>query len=314
MTGPKQASSKFGKMYNKIPLDKLEGLKAGTYRKSKPILNFYDYSPDYGNIRHEGGIAFNGGKKPVKMLRKLLEMINHDDFICLDFFSGSASTAHAVMQLNAEDGGNRRFIMVQLPEPCDEKSEAHKEGFKNICEIGKERIRRAGEKVKAEAGDKATDLDIGFRVFKLDRSNVIPWNTDSGQFIDQLTQQEEVGNLRPERSSDDLFFEVLLKQGIELTEETEIREIEKHQVYSLGYGQFYCCFDSRIGDEAQALAAGIARWHEEQDPEGRICVVYVRDSAFDGKKLTALDSEADARKMSFCTTLEQSGIMQVKAF
>ena len=252
--------------------------------------------------------------KPIGFLKKCLIIGSDKDAIILDFFSGSATTAHAVMQLNAEDGGNRRFIMVQLPEPCKEESEAYKAGYKNICEIGKERIRRAGEKVKAEAGDKATDLDIGFRVFKLDRSNVIPWNTDSGQFIDQLTRQEEVGNLRPERSSDDLFFEVLLKQGIELTEETEIREIEEHQVYSLGYGQFYCCFDARIGEEAQELAAGIARWHEEQDPEGRNCVVYVRDSAFDGKKLTSLDSAADARKMSFCTTLEQSGIMQVKAF
>lgn len=252
--------------------------------------------------------------KPVFVAKRLIACATKDDDVILDFFSGSATTAHAVMKLNAEDGGNRRFIMVQLPEPCYEKSEAYKAGYKNICEIGKERLRRAEEKVKAEAGDKAKDLDIGFRVFKLDRSNVVPWNTDSGQLIDQLEQQEEVGNLRPERSSDDLFFEVLLKQGIELTEETEIREIEEHQVYSLGYGQFYCCFDARIGEEAQALAAGIARWHEEQDPEGRNCVVYVRDSAFDGKKLTSLASEADARKMSFCTTLEQSGIMQVKAF
>lgn len=95
--------------------------------------------------------------------------------IILDFFSGSATTAHAIMKLNTEDGGHRKFIMVQLPEPTDEKSEAYKAGYKNICEIGKERIRRAGEKIKAEAGEKAADLDIGFKVFKLDSSNLQKW-------------------------------------------------------------------------------------------------------------------------------------------
>lgn len=108
--------------------------------------------------------------KPVKLIRRILELSTRDNDIVLDFFSGSATTAHAVMKLNAEDGGNRKFIMVQLPEPIDEKSEAYKAGYKNICDIGKERIRRAGEKIVQETGK--TDLDIGFKVFKLDYFNI----------------------------------------------------------------------------------------------------------------------------------------------
>lgn len=250
--------------------------------------------------------------KPLLLLRRLMQIALSKNDLILDFFSGSATTAHAVMQLNAEDGGNRRFIMVQLPEACVEGSEAAKAGYKNICEIGKERIRRAGEKVKEEAGEKAEGLDIGFRVFKLDSSNVKPWNTEAGMLNMQLEQES---NLRPERSSEDIFYEVLLKQGIELTEDCHTRVVAGHTVYSLGYGQYYCCFDERIGDEAQELAAGIALWHAEEDPDGQSCVVYVRDSVFDSADLMrgTQGDEGDARKKSFCLTLEQSNIMQVKA-
>ncbi|NLC67342.1 MAG: site-specific DNA-methyltransferase, partial [Clostridiaceae bacterium] len=118
--------------------------------------------------------------KPVLFIKKLVQYGVSNDDIVLDFFSGSATTAHAVMQLNAEDGGNRKFIMVQLPEPTNEKSEAYKAGYKNICEIGKERIRRAGEKIKEENKDKENieNLDIGFKVFKLDTSNIRKWQPD----------------------------------------------------------------------------------------------------------------------------------------
>ncbi|MBQ4636547.1 MAG: site-specific DNA-methyltransferase [Akkermansia sp.] len=252
--------------------------------------------------------------KSCKFISQLAKTVStKNDFIILDFFSGSATTAHAVMQLNAEDGGNRQFIMVQLPEPCVEGSEAEKAGYANICEIGKERIRRAGEKVKEEAGLAGQTLDIGFRVFKLDTSNVMPWSTEPGQLNLQL---ENESNLRPERTSEDIFYEVLLKQGIELTEDSRSKEITGHTVYSLGYGLYYCCFDSHIGMEAQELAAGIARWHEEEDPDGKDCVVYVRDSAFDSSNTMqgVNGDEGDARKKSFCQTLEQSGILKVKAF
>ena len=268
---------------------------------------------DMGNVGKEGEVDFKNGKKPIRLIEQLCKMTCPTDALVLDFFSGSATTAHAIMKQNTKDGGKRQFIMVQLPEPCEEGSEAAKAGYANICEIGKERIRRAGEKVKEEAGLAGQDLDIGFRVFKLDRSNVVPWDTDAGQLGIQL---ENESNLRNDRSSEDIFYEVLLKQGIELTEDSRSREIAGHTVYSLGYGQFYCCFDGRIGEEAQELAAGIALWHEEEDPEGQNCIVYVRDSAFDaGDIMQGVRGDAgDARKTSFCLTLEQSGIMRVKGF
>ena len=124
----------------------------------------------FGGSDNAMGLPFDN-PKPVYIAKRLINSLcKQGDEVILDFFSGSATTAHAVMQLNAEDGGHRKFIMVQLPEPCDEKSEAFKAGYKSICEIGKERIRRAGDKIKAEHPD--ADLDIGFRVFRVDESNM----------------------------------------------------------------------------------------------------------------------------------------------
>lgn len=254
------------------------------------------------------------GPKPVRLLERLITLANlEDDSIVVDFFSGSATTAHAILKYNAQKNKNCRFILTQMPEICVNDSTAAKAGYANICEIGKERIRRAGEKVKEEAGLAGQTLDIGFRVFKLDTSNVMPWSTEPGQLNLQL---ENESNLRPERTSEDIFYEVLLKQGIELTEDSRSKEIAGHTVYSLGYGLYYCCFDAHIGTEAQELAAGIARWHEEEDPDGKDCVVYVRDSAFDSSNTMqgVNGDEGDARKKSFCQTLEQSGILKVKAF
>lgn len=254
------------------------------------------------------------GPKPVRLLERLITLANlEDDSIVVDFFSGSATTAHAILKYNAQKNKNCRFILTQMPEICVNDSTAAKAGYANICEIGKERIRRAGEKVKAEAGLGGQNLDIGFRVFKLDTSNVMPWSTEPGQLNLQL---ENESNLRPERTSEDIFYEVLLKQGIELTEDSRSKEIAGHTVYSLGYGLYYCCFDAQIGTEAQELAAGIARWNEEEDPDGKDCVVYVRDSAFDSSNTMqgVNGDEGDARKKSFCQTLEQSGILKVKAF
>ena len=256
--------------------------------------------------------------KVVDICKEHIMSFTKSDDIILDFFSGSATTAHAVMQLNAEDSGNRRFIMVQYPEVCDEKTDAAKAGFTNICEIGKERIRRAGKKIKDAAGENAEKLDTGFRVFKVDESNVIPWDTNPEKFEEQLLKEaaSESGHLQEGRTSDDFFYEVLLKQGIELTQDFEEQEIAGHKVYSLGSGMYYCCFDERIRNEAADLAAGIAEWHNEQDPDGKDCVVFVRDSSFDDANVMhGTDArESDARKQSFCATLVQSGIMKVKAF
>ena len=164
---------------------------------------------DMGNVSKEGEVSFNNGKKPIRLIKQLIGFVTDNDDIILDFFSGSATTAHATLQLNSEDGGNRKFIMVQPPEPTDEKSEAYKSGYKNICEIGKERIRRAGEKIKEENKDKENieNLDIGFKVFKLDTSNIRKWQPD----YDNLEQSlmDYVDNFVEGRTELDVVYEIM---------------------------------------------------------------------------------------------------------
>lgn len=163
-----------------------------------------------------------------------------DNSLVLDFFSGSATTAHAVMKLNEEDGGNRKFIMVQLPEKTDESSEAYKDGYKNICEIGKERIRRAGKKVKEEAGLQAQNLDTGFRVLKLDSSNMEDVYYTPEEFtLDSLFSE----NLKADRSNEDLLFQVMLDLGIELSAKIESKQIAGKMVYYVDDNYLVACFD-----------------------------------------------------------------------
>ena len=219
--------------------------------------------------------------KPLYLIKKLLNRIveNDKNTTILDFFSGSATTAHAVMQLNAEDGGNRKFIMVQLPEKCDEKSEAYKAGYKNICEIGKERIRRAGQKIveiQAHLNDtfKHTKfenlkpfayftqseealntqnevrkhLDVGFRVLKLDSSNMkdvyySPSDTEQTNLLDL------VSNIKEDRSPEDLLFQVMLDMGVILSSEIKTLDIKGKKVFNVNDGNLVCCFDENLTDE-----------------------------------------------------------------
>ena len=183
------------------------------------------------------------GPKPVRLIRRLLTMANtDDDSIILDFFSGSATTAHAVMQLNAEDGGNRQFIMVQLPEVCDEKSEAYKAGYKNICEIGKERIRRAGKKILEENNQMTLEdkeqLDIGFKVFKLDSSNLKTWDNTpvTAEQMDLLYERMNnmIHRVKSDRSDLDMVSEIMLKLGVPLTYSITAVEINGKTAYSIG--------------------------------------------------------------------------------
>ncbi|MCQ5366169.1 site-specific DNA-methyltransferase [Anoxybacillus salavatliensis] len=180
--------------------------------------------------------------KSVDLIAKLLITTTQNEDIILDFFSGSATTAHAVMQLNAEDGGNRKFIMVQLPEPTAENSEAYKAGYKNICEIGKERIRRAGEKIVQETGK--TDLDIGFKVFTLDSSNVKTWDPDFENLKQNLFNYKD--NIKEDRTKEDLLYEILLKIGLPLT--TPIEEIDYNgkTIYNVGFGSVLLCLENDI--------------------------------------------------------------------
>ena len=204
--------------------------------------------------------------KPTQLLNKILKLVslpNGDDII-LDFFSGSATTAHAVMQLNAEDDGNRKFIMVQLPEPTDEKTEAYKSGYMNICEIGKERIRRAGEKIKEENKDKENieNLDIGFKVLKLDTSNIRKWQPD----YDNLEQSlfDYVDNYMEGRTDLDVVYEIMLKYGLDLTYPVDEFILAQKKVYSIGFGMLMICLDDEITTE---VAKGILEKIKELAPE-----------------------------------------------
>ena len=183
--------------------------------------------------------------KPTSFVKQLLPLASDKDSIVLDFFSGSATTAHAVMQLNAEDGGHRKFIMVQLPEPCDEASEAYKAGYKNICEIGKERIRRAGDKIKSESPMTTQDLDIGFRVLKLDDSNMkdvyyAPDDYDQGM----LAGLES--NIKDDRTDLDLLFGCLIDWGLPLSLPYKSEQIDGCTVHTYNDGDLIACFDANI--------------------------------------------------------------------
>ena len=183
--------------------------------------------------------------KPVEFLSLLSTVGANSDSLILDFFSGSATTAHAVMKLNAEDGGNRKFIMVQLPEKTEDKSEAYKAGYKNICEIGKERIRRAGKKVKEEAGLSAKNLDTGFRVLKLDSSNMedvyyTPEEFNMGSLFAE--------NLKADRSNEDLLFQVMLDLGIELSAKIDSKLIAGKSVHFVDDNYLVACFDRDVNE------------------------------------------------------------------
>lgn len=186
--------------------------------------------------------------KPTKLLRQLITISNCSDHsIVLDFFSGSATTAHATMQLNAEDGGHRKFIMVQLPELCDEKSEAFKAGYKNICEIGKERIRRAGKKIKEESPLTTLGLDTGFRVLKLDGSNMTDVYYNPSEYSQDLLSSLE-SNIKPDRTDLDLLFGCLLEWGLPLSLPYSSEEIEGCTVHDYNDGDLIACFDENVPD------------------------------------------------------------------
>lgn len=192
--------------------------------------------------------------KSMQYIKMICQMLSDTDSIVLDFFSGSATTAHAVMQLNAEDGGQRKFIMVQIPEACDEKSEAYKAGYKNICEIGKERIRRAGRKIKEEAGVTAQDLDIGFRCLRLDSSNMQDvYYTPDAMRQDLLSFTTD--NIKPDRTPEDLLFQVMLELGVMPSSTIVEAEIDGKKVFDVADGFLLACFDSGVTTETVTAIA-----------------------------------------------------------
>jgi adenine-specific DNA-methyltransferase len=215
-------------------------------KKPKSVLYKADYSTSTSTtkLKELFGAKIFEGPKPVPFLIDLIQIGSAQNCVVLDFFSGSATTAHSIMQLNAEDSGNRKYIMVQLPESTDVKSEAFKARFKNICEIGKERIRRAGKKIKEET---AADIDYGFRVFRLDESNMQevyyrPQDYQQGQ-LDVFAD-----NVKPDRTADDLLAQVMLDWGLPLSLKIEQIEVDKKQVFKVAENSLMACFDHDIDE------------------------------------------------------------------
>lgn len=217
----------------------------------KSVLFFDSQSSTKWMKAQSFGFDFPKAKDYIKYMISTYPL---KDFIVLDFFSGSATTAHAVMQLNAEDGGNRKFIMVQLPEETDEKSEAYKAGYKTICEIGEERIRRAGRKIKEETG---ADIDYGFRVFRVDSSNMKDVYYRPAEYTqEQLTLYAD--NIKPDRTPEDLLFQVMLDLGVFLSSKIEEEEIAGKKVFSVENGYLIACFDNNV---TEATVTEIAKRH-----------------------------------------------------
>ena len=193
------------------------------------------------------GNVFNNPKN-LEMIKYLISLVQDSNAYVLDFFSGSSTTAHAVMQLNAEDSGHRKFIMVQLPEKCDEKSEAYKAGYKTICEIGKERIRRAGAKIKEEAGLAAQNLDTGFRVLKCDTSNMKDVYYNPAEYeVNMFSRLED--NIKEDRTPEDLLFQVMLDLGVLLSSKIEETTISGKKVFNVEDNYLIACFDSDVSEE-----------------------------------------------------------------
>ncbi len=213
-----------------------------------------------------GDKTFDNPKNINLIIRCLKMIVKFDkDSLIIDFFSGSATTAHAVMQLNAEDGGKRKFIMVQLQEECAENSEAYKAGYKNICEIGKERIRRAGQKIKEENPLTTQDLDIGFRVLKCDSSNMEDVYFTPKEYMDKQ-QSLFVDNIKKDRNDEDLLFDAMLKLDTPLSSKIEKITIAGKTVYNVAQGHLMACFDKNVTDEViTAIAKEIPSYFVMRD-------------------------------------------------
>ena len=280
-----------------------------------------EFASDNQAARRELRTLFNENEgdfstpKPIGLIRRMLQISTETKDIVLDFFSGSSTTAHAVLALNSEDGSDRKFIMIQIPEPCDNESEAFKAGYKTIADIGKERIRRvirklesgqaekekkAKEKLPGIAEDKP-DLDLGFRVFKLASSNISAWEPDRENL--PKTLQESAEHLKTDRTEQDILFELLLKLGLDLTVPIEQKTIARKAVHSIGAGTLFVCLAPQIAAaEVEPLALGIISWHKQLAPAGETQVVF-RDSAF----------ADDVAKTNLTAILQQHGLESVRS-
>ena len=268
-------------------------------KKSKIKSIIYKKEVNYENGTEELKYLFENKKyfnypKPAYLIQHIFSSIDLSNDIILDFFAGSCTTAHAVLDLNKEDNGNRKFIMVQLPEPCDEKSEAYKAGYETIADIGKERIRRVANKIKEENPEYQGDL--GFKVFKLDSTNIKPWEIDADNL--QSSLEDYVSNIKDGRSEEDVLYEILIKYGLDLTLPIEERVIQGRKVFVIGYGALVICLDDDITLES---VEGIAKLKDELQPE--VMRIVFKDNGF----------KDDVVKTNAVQILGQSGIEDVKS-
>lgn len=246
VTGPLKEDAIRGKFYTGVPLERLKEIEEGTSLKYRPIVNYYDYSGDFGNIRHEGGVAFNSGKKPIKMLQHLIYTcgVKDGDFV-MDFFSGSASFAHAISDYCTKTNQNIHCISVQIPVAIDEKDDLAKLGIKNIVEVGKIRLKKLAESTSPSLLQK---IDTGFRVLKLDTSNMkeVFYKPDE---VEQSLFDNYANNIKEDRTSEDLLFQIMLDLGVLLSSKIEEITIAGCKVFNVAEGFLYACFDDNISDE-----------------------------------------------------------------
>lgn len=251
VTGPVKQDAIRGKFYSGVPLDRLEEIKNGTSVKYRPIVNYYDYSGDFGNIRHEGGIPFNSGKKPIKMLQHLLYICGvSDNDIVMDFFSGSGSFAHAVLEYNDINGIKANYITVQIPASIDEKDDLAKLGINNIVEVGKQRLNNIAKQYIG----KDNRSDVGYRVLKLDTSNMkdVYYNPSETQ---QSLFDTYADNIKEDRTPEDLLFQVMLDLGVLLSSKIEETTIAGKQVFNVADGFLIACFDKDVTEETVKAVA-----------------------------------------------------------
>ncbi|RLJ60910.1 adenine-specific DNA-methyltransferase [Lacinutrix venerupis] len=233
--------------------------------------------------------------KVVEVCKQHIGSFTKENDIVLDFFSGSATVAHATMKLNLEEKSNRKHIQIQLPEHVYEKSEAFKAGYKTITEIGKERIRRAAKKIVEENPERAKELDLGFKVFKLDSSNIKGWDGNPEDLEANLW--DAVSNIKTDRTEEDVLYEILLKYGLDLTLPIEEKTIEGKTVFNVGFGALFICLGNNLTNK---VAEGIGLWKKELAPE--MCRVIFKDTGF-----------TDVEKTNSVQTLKRFGITEIKS-
>lgn len=233
--------------------------------------------------------------KPTDMISTFCSWFTSENDIVLDFFSGSATTAHGVLKINSEDNQTRRFMMVQLPEKTSEKSEAFKVGYKTISDLGKDRIKKAIEIIVSKNPMFSENMDLGFKVFKLDDSNIKGWDGKPSNLEQSL--YDAVSNIKDDRTEEDVLYEILLKYGLDLTLHIEEKTIEGRKVFNVGLGALFICLGDNITSK---VAEGIGKWKEEINPE--VCRVIFKDTGFN-----------DVEKTNSVQTLKRFGIEEVKS-